>query len=159
MNTSCVTLADKNLLIARLFEYRKIVDNHWFWIGSTSNKGYGLTHVENKHYSVHRISAYLFLGLNLDDPNNQALHKAELCNYRNCFNPEHLYVGTHQDNMEDRANFGGYKHNERTHCSQGHKLTADNVYYESGRRELYKRCRKCRLEQKRKYRERDKVNA
>ena len=50
--------------------------------------------------NLHRLSAHLFLGLDLNSE-LQALHRKE-CYSRSCWNPEHLYVGTMQQNMADK---------------------------------------------------------
>lgn len=34
------------------------------------------------------------------------------CDVRRCFNPEHLFLGTHKDNMEDRDSKGRVRHGE-----------------------------------------------
>ena len=72
----------------------------WIWAGAIAGCGYGVTSFSGKLYGVHRISAYLFLGLCLQDRSQQANHKS-ICKRRDCWNPEHLYVGTQLDNGRD----------------------------------------------------------
>lgn len=72
-------------------------------------------------YKCHRVSAILLLELNVLDESLQANHKPE-CPNRNCWNPEHLYIGTAQDNANDICRV------QKTHCKYGHELTDDNVY-------------------------------
>jgi hypothetical protein len=53
------------------------------------------------------------------------LHK---CNVAACVNPDHLYLGTHQDNMRDMALSGIKKRTRVTHCPRGHLYTARYSY-------------------------------
>jgi hypothetical protein len=46
---------------------------------------------------VHRLAAFIWLEFDLAS-DLMVLHR---CDNRRCFNPEHLFTGTHQDNMDD----------------------------------------------------------
>lgn len=68
----------------------------WLWKASITNKGYGRYKVDGKVISAHRFSWWFTNG---DIPEGMyILHK---CDVRKCVNPDHLFLGTHQDNMED----------------------------------------------------------
>lgn len=69
----------------------------WEWQKSCNDKGYGQIIVENKNHKVHRISAHLWLGFDL----NSDLEICHKCDNKKCFNPEHLFIGTHQENIQD----------------------------------------------------------
>jgi hypothetical protein len=71
------------------------------FIGSRGGQGYGRIKYNGKNETVHRIIAHLFLGLDLSDPKQCACHKKE-CTSRACWNVEHIYVGTHDQNMQDK---------------------------------------------------------
>jgi hypothetical protein len=74
-------------------------DDCWFWYGGLNSKGYGVVGYRGKHYLAHRVSYELNLG---KIPSGLlVLHK---CDQRNCVNPNHLFLGTHKDNMEDMVN-------------------------------------------------------
>jgi|GEM_PF-3646783 len=85
----------------RLLSYRVIEDTTgcWLFTRAISSNGYGIISFKNKRYSTHRLSAHLFLGLDLESK-LYANHK-NICPNRRCFNPEHLYIGTHNSNMSD----------------------------------------------------------
>ncbi len=75
----------------------------WYWTGSKYIKnGYGRMYViETKTYMrVHRLSANLWLGFDL----NSELLICHSCDNKICFNPEHLFIGTHKDNNQDTVN-------------------------------------------------------
>ena len=104
------------------------------------SKGYSRVNLYGHTHKSHRISAVIYLGLDL----NSVLFALHKCNNRSCWNPKHLYVGTHLNNMQDRACKGGYRNNggnnrKKTHCPAGHEYTMENTLYYSGRR----RCRVC----------------
>lgn len=110
-----------------LDEKKLIVGDCWRYLGSVNKAGYGKCWFKGKHHLVHRVSAHIHLGLDLNDKTKQALHKS-MCKFRDCWNPEHLYIGIHTDNMKDLSN-------SMIHCPKGHKL----VVRKSGR----KWCRIC----------------
>lgn len=76
----------------------EIVDGHWIYLGAQSN-GYGQVEFDDRRVNLHRVSAHLFLGLDLCSP-LFALHKTS-CPYKKCWNPDCLYIGTQSDNMYD----------------------------------------------------------
>src|SRR5690242_11540602 len=70
----------------------------WEWLGCTNEKGYGLIKVGGKRGvagKVHRIAWVLKFG---STHGLQVLHH---CDNRRCVRPDHLFLGTHQDNMRD----------------------------------------------------------
>lgn len=112
---------------------RSIQGNCWRWIGYINENGYGKMEYKGVTQYVHRVSAHIFHGLDLTEKGRFALHKNE-CLYADCFHPEHLYVGSHQDNMRD------YREG-RTHCPHGHDLTDPrNQMYNHG---YYVECAEC----------------
>ena len=75
----------------------KIDGGCWLWQGCRVSSGYGQIEIRNIKLLVHRLSAHLHWGFNLNSP-MQILHK---CDVRNCWNPEHLFEGTAKDNTQD----------------------------------------------------------
>lgn len=67
----------------------------FLWEGGL-RRGYGRIRVAGVDDSVHRILYSLFKG---GIPKSLLL--CHTCDTRNCVNIEHLFVGTHQDNMRD----------------------------------------------------------
>ena len=66
------------------------------WKGWKNNHGYGKFSIGKKYKFAHRMAYELFVSTIPIDL--QVLHK---CDVRDCCNIDHLYVGTHADNMRD----------------------------------------------------------
>ena len=120
-------------------------DGHWLFTGTRikQGRGPGMIRFNDKMMLVHRISAAYYLGFNLSDEIFQINHKIE-CRHKNCWNPDHLYIGTESENKTDRFHKDeehiGNQYTHATHCKHGHEFTEENTYqYGEGQR----RCRQC----------------
>ncbi len=78
--------------------------NCWLWKGKKCKNGYGRTRHGGGSQAAHRYMYTLYKGE--FDPSLDVLHS---CDIRNCVNPDHLFLGTHSDNMFDM-----YKKGRRT---------------------------------------------
>ena len=99
----------------------------WLWFGSHTKRGYGTTSLGRRRYVyAHRLMFELFVG----PPGDEfVLHR---CDTPECVNPDHLFLGTLFDNMQDAARKGRTRSMltaERTagECNVKAKLTADQV--------------------------------
>jgi len=78
-------------------------DDHCLrWTGCKDKDGYGLTSILGKKMPAHRA---MMLLLQKDVGTDYVLHT---CTNRDCINPDHLYVGTQKQNVQDQINAGTF---------------------------------------------------
>lgn len=74
----------------------------WLWMGAITRGGYG--HIRkrvnnvNKMTRAHRVSYELYKG-----PIPEGLQVLHTCDNPICVNPNHLFLGTNQDNVDDKV--------------------------------------------------------
>lgn len=73
----------------------------WLWTASCNTHGYGSFWLKGKNVGAHIVSYEMTHG-----PVPDGLHVLHHCDNRPCVRPDHLYAGTHQQNMDDRARRG-----------------------------------------------------
>lgn len=94
------------------------------WTKGLSHNGYGLTTRGNKTYRAHRLAYCDHYGI--EHSRIKGLIVRHTCDNRKCVNPEHLELGTHQDNMDDMKQ----RNRAAKGVSNGNgKLTKANVEY------------------------------
>jgi len=123
-------------------------DSCWIWTGGTNGHGYGslvIDHTGNHRIYAHRLSWIIHYGEILNGL--QVLHK---CDNPLCVNPEHLFLGTQKDNMDDMMAKGRKAKRIITHCKYGHEFTLENTIRDA---EGYKVCRTCSRLRGKRYRD------
>lgn len=73
----------------------------WLWQGAQNGHGYGKFWVKPHCFQAHRISWSIHYG-NIPD----GLHVLHSCDQTDCCNPTHLFLGTNDDNVQDRESKG-----------------------------------------------------
>ncbi len=70
----------------------------WIWTAGRTQSGYGRFALNHKTHRAHRIS-WEFTNGNIPE----GLWVLHHCDNRACVRPDHLYLGTHSDNVKDRS--------------------------------------------------------
>jgi hypothetical protein len=107
----------------RFFKYVVRSEGCWAWRSSRDPNGYGRMNIKNYPELAHRVSWLVHYGA--IPHGKHVLHK---CDNPSCVNPEHLYVGDHQDNMRDKMLSGRHRYVHHQGSAHGMaKLTEDEV--------------------------------
>lgn len=97
------------------FKKLKKTKTCWIWTGCKLKSGYGqIGRHGGPYYQTHRLSWIIANGPIPD--NLQVLHR---CDNPPCCNPDHLFLGTHDDNMKDKV----------IKNRQSRKINKDDVIY------------------------------
>lgn len=97
---------EREWLLRTLTRYRwRRVGGCWLWTRACMPTGYGEQRFRGTTHNVHRLSWMLFKG-----PIPGRLHVLHRCDIRRCFNPDHLFLGTNQDNTNDKIAKGRMRH-------------------------------------------------
>jgi hypothetical protein len=71
-------------------------DSCWEWTAAKTVGGYGVIYKNGSNYSAHRASYEINIG-----PIPDGLFVLHRCDNRSCVRPDHLFLGTSQDNVDD----------------------------------------------------------
>jgi hypothetical protein len=91
----------------------------WLWKGGHYPQGYGRIMIDGTTWVASRLSYTVY-----KNPIPKGLLVRHRCDNPRCVNPDHLLLGTHQDNTEDKIERGRHSHGE-SHAAA--KLTEDQV--------------------------------
>lgn len=99
VNPDHLELYDPADVQARLLSFvSKSTSGCWNWTGSKNPDGYGKTHFNGSDLRAHRLSYEHYIG-----PIPEGMLVRHKCDNPSCINPDHLEIGTTQDNVNDRC--------------------------------------------------------
>lgn len=115
------------------------------WIGAKLERGYGYMNDGGRpklatHVALER-EGYL-----RPSENHFALHK---CDNPPCVNPDHLFWGTHEENMADMTRKGRHWATVKPDCKHGHEWTPENTRIGKDGRRNCRTCEQNRLARRR----------
>lgn len=116
--------------------------------GYKDPNGYGRAYVDGKSTTAHRAA-----WIHLYGPLPSDVFVLHACDNPGCINVEHLFLGSHADNMRDKAEKQRCRnqHTGKTHCVHGHPLEGDNLYVNPKTRQRC--CRECAARRNSKWKE------
>jgi Fe-S-cluster-containing dehydrogenase component len=94
----------------------------WMWCGNRNRRGYGRMSVRGSQEVVGAVSLLI---VGVDRGVNLVCHH---CDNPSCVNPDHLFLGSSSQNMQDCVRKGRHKLASKTHCLNGHPFSGENLY-------------------------------
>src|SRR3990167_808868 len=85
----------------RLAAHCKLEGDCIVYLGVPQNKGYPVLTANHKHYLAHRLAYEVFVG-----PIPKGMWVLHKCDNRACIKPDHLWLGTPKDNIDDMMRKG-----------------------------------------------------
>ena len=122
-----------------------VTEDHWLWIGTVGNYGYGVCHWKAPGKTLTLTNAHRVVYQILVGPlsNKEILHHTKECGVKLCVRPGHT-VPQLRSEHEDAAPM---LRKNQTHCKYGHEFTEENTQHHTNSitKRKSRSCRKCRL--------------
>lgn len=110
-------------------------DGCWKWKGNKDRDGYGLFWCLDNNRRAHRVAYEMWKGVI-----PQSLVVRHMCFSMDCVNPDHLQVGTQQDNINDTVLKRRHAHRETHPKSKGkmysYEMVSDVLFSKEKQRTL-----------------------
>lgn len=121
---ACKHKGQKSPAMERFWLHVEKTGSCWLWTGNRKPNGYGnFTPKPGITVTTHRFVYEFIYG-----PIPHGMCVCHHCDIKHCVNPDHLFLGTHQDNMADRNAKGRQAHGDRhwTHTHPEKRLFGDH---------------------------------
>ena len=98
---------------ARFWARVEKTEGCWLWKGKIKSNGYGQLMIGTKWKHAHRVAYEFARG-----PIRKGACVCHRCDVKNCVNPDHLFLGSHTDNMRDASAKGRMHPGEKNGMSK-----------------------------------------
>lgn len=111
----------------------------WLWQKLKTYNGYAQDSYRTRTGPVHRRMYEVVRGVKLE----RFQYACHTCDTRHCINPDHIWIGSPQDNQVDMSRKKRAAGQLQTHCHLGHEFTEENTYWSNRGRTKARNCRTC----------------
>lgn len=99
MDLPSIKKKPKDDYVSRFWSKANKTSTCWLWTGGLTPKGYGQFACKQINESRAHRFAWIICHGEIPD----GLHVCHICDIRHCINPDHLFLGTNQDNVDDKV--------------------------------------------------------
>lgn len=165
MNNRPVDVGGGSLATDRFWSKVDQSGDCWEWTAAANRQGYG----KFKARSYVLVPAHRHSWELANGPIPAGMYVCHRCDNPRCVRPDHLFLGTHQDNVTDMMAKGRHRYERgivaahtalrsqgrvatvKTHCINGHEYTPENtyVYRDVKRARAHRACRACHTNRER----------
>jgi hypothetical protein len=121
----------------------------WIWLGAIDGAGYGH---KGDGRRGRTIGAHRWAWKIVNGPIPRGMSVCHRCDVPLCVNPDHLFLGSQKDNLQDMRTKGRH-HQRKGFCKHGHLINEKNGYVYRG----FAYCRECNRIAAEKYRKGKKI--
>lgn len=114
--------ATENTTLDRFWSKVQRGDGCWLWTSSLNQRGYGTFFPNGRSHKAHRLAWEFSNG-----PVANGLLVCHHCDNPRCVRPDHLFVGSHLENVQDMVRKNRHAGQRKTHCKRGHELSGSNL--------------------------------
>lgn len=93
------------------------------WLAAKDKAGYGRFNFRGTNWKASRVMWVLEKG-----EISEGLHILHKCDNPGCVRIEHLFLGSHMDNIRDKMHKNRHQGPKKTHCPQGHEYGGKNLW-------------------------------
>lgn len=109
----------------RFWRYVNKTESCWLWTGATRDFGYGVINMGGRNGKAERAHRLSWILHNGEIPENMCV--CHICDNPLCVNPDHLFLGTRDDNNKDMQQKGRYDKVKRPKGEKHGQSKLDNT--------------------------------